>query len=94
MEATKAKSATVTESPAAQVEDPKKISKNPSASWIFLSFSSLFGTPAKIQGYCGMNKKISNLINNSTNILCIPMLDNKNLKHRKGILLHLIWRFF
>jgi len=51
MEATKATSATVTESPAAQVEDPKKMSKNSSASWIFFSLSSLFGTPAKIHGY-------------------------------------------
>lgn len=50
-EATRAKSATVTESPAAHGEDPKNISKNASASWSFFSFSSVFGTPANIHGY-------------------------------------------
>lgn len=56
IEATKAISATVTESPAAQAEDPRKISKKASASWIFFSLSSLFGTPAKIHGYCEIKK--------------------------------------
>jgi len=78
MEATKAISATVTVFPAAQVDDPKKISKNPSASWIFFSLSSLFGTPAKIHGYCEIKIIYSNLNRKSTIILCIPMHDGKN----------------
>lgn len=52
MDATNAMSATVTESPATQAEDPKKTSNNASESWIFFSLSSLFGTPAKMYGYC------------------------------------------
>jgi len=71
MEATKATSATVTESPAAQVEDPKNISKNVSASWIFFSLSSLFGTPAKIHGYYEIKIKYLNLSRTSTNMLYV-----------------------
>lgn len=74
MEATKAKSATVTESPAAQVEDPKKMSKNPSASWIFFSLSSLFGTPAKIHGYYEIKIRYLNLSHSSTNMLCVYVI--------------------
>lgn len=51
MEATKAKSATVTVLPATHGDDVKNISKNASASWIFFSLSSVFGTPANIHGY-------------------------------------------
>lgn len=74
MEATKATSATVTESPAAQIEVPKKISKNVSASWIFFSLSSLFGTPAKIHGYYEIKIKYLNLSSNSTNMLCVHII--------------------
>jgi len=56
--ATREKSATVVDSPATHVEAVKNVSKISRASYIFFSRSSLFGTPAKIQGYYNTRKHV------------------------------------